>query len=63
MEYGAIKPSDFNEKRGRLIDLLAKIEKEDESDVRHEKADRALLEYINDELIREAFDRIKKWYR
>jgi hypothetical protein len=43
-----------------LLKILRNISGDEEAD--HVHADRALLDFINDEEVREAFNDIPKWY-
>jgi len=45
-----------------LIKELKHFAEYDDAEIAHHKADRALLEFINDSEITEAFDDIIKWY-
>ena len=44
-----------------LLELLRSLKGADE-EAEHSSADIALLEYIDDKEISEAFDNVKKWY-
>ena len=44
----------------QLLCILNEAEREPESI--HKKADSALLEYINDEAITQAYNALEKWY-
>lgn len=46
-----------------LIQRLVEISEQfDDIEVSHIEADKALLEYINDEAVTDAFDVVPKWY-
>jgi len=49
-------------KKELLLKRLSKCKDNNDHHKGHEEADEALLEYINDEDITEAFDDIIKWY-
>ena len=46
----------------KLIEKLREIQKYGDTEQAHGSADDALIEYINDPEIKEAYDDIKKWY-
>lgn len=49
--------------RDELLAALRKLQGEGgDREANHEEADAALLEFINDKEITEAFDAIEKWY-
>jgi hypothetical protein len=50
-----------NEARERLLKILRECQNSD-PEGGHLEADDALLDYIGDDEIREAFERIRKWY-
>ena len=45
-----------------LIRRLKKLQDCGDTEIAHGQADDLLLEFINDEKVREAFDDIPKWY-
>lgn len=45
-----------------LLRVLAVLAQSDDPERAHGEADNALLNFINDPEIREAFDRVKRWY-
>lgn len=49
-------------KRDDLIEILKDLAKSDDYEVTHSLADLALVKYINDNEIEEAYDNIGKWY-
>lgn len=49
-------------KRDDLIEILKDLAKDDDYEVTHGLADLALVKYINDNEIEEAYDSIGKWY-
>lgn len=48
--------------KSELIAKLEKIKENSDTEVAHADADEALLEFINDAEIREAYEKIEKWY-
>lgn len=50
------------EARQKLLTTLRELAKLGDAEVAHGKADDALLDYINDEEVRQAYDAIDKWY-
>lgn len=46
----------------KLVKKLKRLKYHMHKDVGHEKADQLLLDYINDDIIRAAFNNIDKWY-
>lgn len=46
----------------KLIELLKKLQEEEDTEVAHGAADQALLDYINDPEITAAYDAIDKWF-
>lgn len=49
-------------KKQKLIEKLKTLEKYGDPEMAHVEADKAIIEYINDKEIKEAFDDITKWY-
>lgn len=49
-------------KRDDLIEILKDLAKDDDYEVTHSLADLALVKYINDNEIEEAYDSVGKWY-
>jgi hypothetical protein len=45
-----------------LIEKLRELENNADPEIAHNEADRLLVEFIDDEEVEEAFDKIKKWY-
>jgi hypothetical protein len=45
-----------------LLTKLTELHVPDDSEYDHIKADKLLLEYIGNDKVTEAFDRIEKWY-
>ena len=45
-----------------LVERLEKLSKIGDTESAHSQADDALLEYINDARVAEAFDNIDRWY-
>lgn len=45
-----------------LIKILQKYKEDGDSEIAHIKADRALIQYIDDPEIKAAYDAIEKWY-
>ncbi len=48
--------------RGRLLRVLRECAENYDHEAAHATADDALLDFIDDDEIREAFNRIEKWY-
>ena len=46
----------------QLLKILKNLQVNDDPEFNHKKADFALLEYINDDKIWEAYRDIEKWY-
>jgi hypothetical protein len=45
-----------------LLKALAELAKNFDTEVAHIEADDLLIEYINDEEIKKAYDEVSKWY-
>jgi len=48
--------------RQELLERLKEINENSDTEGGHIEADEALIEYINDEDIKKAYDDIRKWY-
>ncbi|KKM80293.1 hypothetical protein LCGC14_1341440 [marine sediment metagenome] len=48
--------------REELLKILTDCRVDDDPEVAHVDADGALIDYINDEEIAEAYSKINKWY-
>jgi len=49
-------------KKQKLLGRLEELAQYGDTEHSHIEADKALLDYINDKEIGEAFDNVKKWY-
>ena len=45
-----------------LIEALKELQQGEDKEGNHNKADRLLLMFINDDIVTEEFDKIEKWY-
>lgn len=45
-----------------VLKMLRYLQQSDDTEVAHDEADKLLIAYINDPLIKKEYDRIKKWY-
>ena len=46
----------------KLIKQLGELSKSDDTETAHAEADKLILNYLDDEEIKEMYDKIKKWY-
>ncbi|MFA5385737.1 MAG: hypothetical protein WC364_13970 [Eubacteriales bacterium] len=48
--------------KDELLKKLTECQSNGDPEVAHDEADKALLEYINDKKITEAYEKIERWY-
>ncbi len=49
-------------KRQELLDTLRELQDSGDTEIAHHSADNALVEFINDKEIEDAYDQVPKWY-